>query len=37
MKSEEKDLVIGEAKQITDVEDIIASIILVADLRIQKK
>ena len=36
-KSEEKDLVIEEAKQITDVEDIIASIILVADLRIQKK
>ena len=37
IKSEEKDLVIEEAKQITDVEDIIASIILVADLRIQKK
>ena len=37
MKSEEKDLVIEEAKQITDVEDIIASIILVTDLRIQKK
>ena len=37
IKSEEKDLVIEEAKQISDVEDIIASIILVADLRIQKK
>ena len=37
IKSEEKDLIIEEAKQITDVEDIIASIILVADLRIQKK
>ena len=37
IKSEEKDLIIKEAKQITDVEDIIASIILVADLRIQKK
>ena len=36
IKSEEKDLIIEEAKQITDVEDIIASIILVADLRIQK-
>ena len=36
MKSEEKDLVIEEAKQILDVEDVIASIILVDDLRIQK-
>tara|TARA_B100001057_G_scaffold169656_1_gene170381 strand:+ start:5222 stop:5815 length:594 start_codon:yes stop_codon:yes gene_type:complete len=36
MESEEKDLVIEEAKQILDVEDVIASIILVDDLRIQK-
>ena len=34
--SEEKDEVIKEAKEILDVEDVIASIILVADLRIQK-
>ncbi len=34
--SEEKDLVISEAKEILDVEDVIASIILVEDLRIQK-
>ncbi|WP_440911480.1 BON domain-containing protein [Candidatus Pelagibacter sp.] len=33
---EEKDLVIKEAKEILDVEDVIASIILVDDLRIQK-
>jgi len=33
---EEKDEVIKEAKEILDVEDIIASIILVDDLRIQK-
>ena len=33
---EEKNLVIEEAKQILDVEDVIASIILVDDLRIQK-
>jgi osmotically-inducible protein OsmY len=32
----EKDLVISEAKEILDVEDVIASIILVEDLRIQK-
>tara|TARA_Y100000994_G_scaffold108690_1_gene89413 strand:+ start:1043 stop:1636 length:594 start_codon:yes stop_codon:yes gene_type:complete len=37
LKSEEKDLVISEAKEILDVEDIIASIILVEDLRIQKE
>ena len=37
MTSEEKDLVISEAKEITDVEDVIASIILVEDLRIQKE
>ena len=34
---EEKDLVISEAKEIVDVEDVIASIILVEDLRIQRK
>ncbi len=34
--SEEKDEVINEAKQILDVEDVIASILLVDDLRIQK-
>ena len=33
---EEKDLVISEAKEILDVEDVIASILLVEDLRIQK-
>ena len=36
MKTQERDLVIEEAKQILDVEDVIASIILVDDLRIQK-
>jgi osmotically-inducible protein OsmY len=36
MKMQERDLVIEEAKQILDVEDVIASIILVDDLRIQK-
>ena len=35
--SEEKDLVISEAKEITDVKDVIASIMLVEDLRIQKE
>ncbi len=34
--SKEKDLVIKEAKEILDVEDVIASILLVDDLRIQK-
>ena len=34
--SEEKDLVVSEAKEILDVENVIASIILVEDLRIQK-
>ncbi len=34
--SKEKDLVIEEAKEILDVEDVIASILLVDDLRIQK-
>ena len=36
IQSEEKDLVINEAEQILDVKDVIASIILVEDLRIQK-
>tara|TARA_B100001063_G_scaffold21096_1_gene16193 strand:- start:945 stop:1538 length:594 start_codon:yes stop_codon:yes gene_type:complete len=34
--SEERDLVLEEAREILDVEDVIASIILVQDLRIQK-
>ena len=34
--SEERDEVIVEAKQIVDVEDVIASILLVEELRIQK-
>jgi len=34
--SEEKDELINEAKQISDVEDIIASILLVDNLRVQK-
>jgi len=34
--SDERDLVIKEAKQILDVEDVIASILLVENLRIQK-
>ena len=34
---DEKDLVITEAKEILDVEDVIASIILVEDLRIQRE
>jgi len=36
MNSEEKELVMNEAKEILDVEDVIASIILVENLRIQK-
>ena len=36
LTSEEKDEVIKEAKEILDVKDVIASIILVEDLRIQK-
>ena len=36
INSEEKDLVIKEAKEILDVKDVIASIILVENLRIQK-
>ena len=34
---EEKDLVISEAKEILDVEDVIASILLIEDLRIQRE
>ncbi len=37
LTSEEKDLVISEAKEILDVEDVIASIILVEDLRIKRE
>ncbi len=37
LTSEEKDLVISEAKEILDVEDVIASIVLVEDLRIQRE
>jgi len=36
LNSNEKNLVIDEAKQVSDVKDIIASILLVEDLRIQK-
>ena len=37
LTSEEKDLVISEAKETLDVKDVIASILLVEDLRIQKE
>ena len=37
LTSEEKDLVISEAREILDVQDVIASIILVEDLRIQRE
>jgi osmotically-inducible protein OsmY len=37
LTSDEKDLVISEGKEILDVEDVIASILLVEDLRIQKE
>ena len=37
LTTEEKDLVISEAKEIVDVEDVIASILLVEDLRIQRE
>ena len=37
LTSEEKDMVISEAQEILDVEDVIASIILVEDLRIQRE
>ena len=36
LTAEEKKIVISEAKEILDVEDVIASIVLVEDLRIQK-
>ena len=36
LNSDEKSLVVQEAKEILDVEDVIASILLVEDLRIQK-
>ena len=36
LTKDEKDLVISEAKEILDVEDVVASILLVDDLRIQK-
>ena len=36
LTKEEKELVISEAKEILDVEDVIASILLVDNLRIQK-
>ena len=36
LTSEEKDLVISEAKEVLDVRDVVASIMLVEDLRIQK-
>jgi len=36
LTSDEKDLVVNEAKEILDVEDVIASILIVDDLRIQK-
>ena len=37
LTSDEKDLVISEAKEILDVEDVIASILLLEDLRIQRE
>ena len=37
LTSDERDLVIKEAEEILDVEDVIASIILVDDLRLQKE
>ena len=36
LTSEEKNLVISEAKEILDVEDVVASILLLEDLRVQK-
>jgi len=36
LTSDEKELVVKEAKEILDVEDVIASILIVDDLRIQK-
>ena len=37
LTSEEKDLVVSEATEILDVENVVASILLVEDLRIQKE
>ena len=37
LKSEEKDLVSREAKEILDVEEVIASMLLVEDVRIKKE
>ena len=37
LTSDERDLIVKEAEEILDVEDVIASIILVDDLRIQKE
>ncbi len=37
LTAEEKDLVLSEAKEILDVEDVIGSILLVEDLRIQRE
>ena len=37
LTSDEKDEIVNETKEIPDVEDVIASIILVDDLRVQKK
>ena len=37
LTSDEKDLVISEAKEILDVEDVIVSILLLEDLRIQRE
>ena len=37
LTADEKDLVISEAKEILDVEDVIASILLLEDLRIQRE
>ena len=36
LTDEEKEMVISEAKEILDVEDVVASILLLEDLRIQK-
>ena len=36
LTSDERDLVISEAEEILDVQDVVASIILVDDLRVQK-
>tara|TARA_Y100000992_G_scaffold237934_1_gene168720 strand:- start:69 stop:662 length:594 start_codon:yes stop_codon:yes gene_type:complete len=37
LTAEEKDMVVSEANEIADVEDVIASILLVEDLRIQRE